>query len=41
LYVPADCTDTVEPDAAAPALRLLQRRLHVDLRRAEELDWER
>jgi nicotinamidase-related amidase len=38
LLVPADCTATVAPEDAEPALRLMQRTLHVDARTGEELD---
>jgi nicotinamidase-related amidase len=40
VYVPNDCTDTVDPADAAPALHLMRRRLHVDTHQADELDWE-
>jgi len=39
LFVPQDCTDSVDPDDTAPALRLMQRRLHVDTRPSESLEW--
>ena len=39
LHVPADCTDTVEPQDKAPALHLMEKRLHVDTRSSEAIDW--
>lgn len=39
LHVPSDCTDTVEPDDKKPALQLMARRLHVDVRPSSELQW--
>ncbi|MET0386065.1 MAG: isochorismatase family cysteine hydrolase [Polyangiales bacterium] len=40
LFVPSDCTATVEPADAEPALRLMRARLHVDTRHAADLDWQ-
>jgi nicotinamidase-related amidase len=39
LFVPADCTDSVAPQDAAPALRLMRDRLHAHTE-SSPLDWE-
>lgn len=39
VYVPEDCTATVEEEDALPALRLMRKRLHADTRASEQLDW--
>jgi nicotinamidase-related amidase len=41
LFVPADCTATVEERDAEPALRLMRERLHADTRPSAELDWSK
>lgn len=41
LYVPADCTATVDEGDAEPALRLMRERLQADTRPSPELDWEK
>lgn len=39
VFVPEDCTATVEEDDKEPALRLMQRRLRADTRASRALDW--
>jgi nicotinamidase-related amidase len=38
LFVPADCTATIAPEDAEPALRLMRQKLHVDTGDAQRLD---
>jgi nicotinamidase-related amidase len=39
VFVPADCTDAVDPEDTGPALRLMRERLHANTA-ASPLDWD-
>ena len=41
LFVPADCTDTVAPEDKQPALTLMEKRLRVETRASDTLDWQK